>query len=299
MSFCVLLIKFRCSTLNLPPRFKKFVRLPRGDKLGAQAGVFPDSPFSDKASGTTGASFLKISPSARAQALDRLARVQRAVDVHQQHGAPHAVVQAQIGQRLVEGPAVEQPLSGWGAGPWSRGTWGSAYSSGITQQLRLWTSDNYGADLVLAPRGGPIFYWQDELGVSTRAQSLSSLANAATALTDASTFGSGATSITVTSANAPYIYPYMYITGSNIPANTIVDPGYTTGSTTVPIVDATTLAAASTTGASSGTYQFSYAGAFAPTATYQVISSAIQEFIIAFGAQSYTPGIGSNTCAPI
>jgi len=40
--------------------------------------------------------------------------------------------------------------NGWGAGPWSRGSWGSAYSSGIGQQLRLWSNDNFGADLVLA-----------------------------------------------------------------------------------------------------------------------------------------------------
>ena len=81
--------------------------------------------------------------------------------------------------------------TGWGAGPWSRGTWGSSYSSGIGQQLRLWSNDNFGADLVIAPRGGPIFYWKDSTGVSTRAQYLSSLANATTAVTDSATFGSG------------------------------------------------------------------------------------------------------------
>ena len=66
---------------------------------------------------------------------------------------------------------------GWGAGPWSRGTWGSGYpSSSIGQQLRLWSSDNYGQDLVIAPRGGDIYYWKDSLGVSTRAEKLSTLA---------------------------------------------------------------------------------------------------------------------------
>ena len=147
--------------------------------------------------------------------------------------------------------------TGWGAGPYSRGTWGSGYSSGIGQQLRLWSNDNYGADLVIAPRGGPIFYWQDSLGVGTRAQSISSLANATTALTDNATFTTGVTSITVSSGNAPYIYPYMVITGANIPAGTKVASTYITGSTTVPITT-------TTTGASSGKYNFSYAGAFVP-----------------------------------
>ena len=172
--------------------------------------------------------------------------------------------------------------TGWGAGPYSRGSWGSSYAAGIGQQLRLWSNDNFGYDLVIAPRGGPIYYWQDSLGVNTRASSIKSLANAAVSLTDASTFTGGVSSITVTSANAPYIYPYMYITGTNLPANTQVSSSYVTGSTTVPITT-------TTSGASAGSYSFSYAGAFAPVATYQVITSAIQEFVIAFGSNSYSP----------
>jgi hypothetical protein len=63
--------------------------------------------------------------------------------------------------------AYQQPIglntytigTGWGAGPWSRGGWGSAATVGIGQQLRLWTNDNYGQDLFIAPRGGSISYW--------------------------------------------------------------------------------------------------------------------------------------------
>ena len=182
--------------------------------------------------------------------------------------------------------------TGWGAGPWSRGTWGSGYSSGIGQQLRLWSNDNFGADLAIAPRGGPIFYWQDSSGVSTRAQYLSNLANSATAVVDAATFGSGVTSITVTAANAPNIYPYMVITGTGIPAGTKVASNYLTGSTTVPITAATTLA-------SSGNYTFSYAGSFVPTSTYQVVASSIQEFIIAMGANPYSPNNAATSFNPM
>ena len=170
--------------------------------------------------------------------------------------------------------------------------WGSAYSSGIGQQLRLWSNDNFGADLVIAPRGGPVFYWQDSGGVSIRAQYLSSLANSTTAVTDASSFGSGVTSITVSTTNAPSIYPYMYITGSGIPANTQVASSYITGSTTVPITK-------TTTGASSGNYTFSYAGSFVPSSTYQVITSAIQEFVICFGANSYSPNNAATVFNPM
>ena len=182
--------------------------------------------------------------------------------------------------------------TGWGAGPWSRGTWGSGYSSGIGQQLRLWSNDNYGADLVIAPRGGPIFYWADSTGVSARAQYLSTLANATTATSDNATFIIGVTSITVSSTVAPSLYPYMVITGTNIPAGTKIASSYITGSTTVPIT-------ATTTGASSGTYTFSYAGSFVPTATYQVIASSIQEFVIAFGANSYSPNNAATAFNPM
>ena len=187
--------------------------------------------------------------------------------------------------------------TGWGAGPWSRGAWGSAYSSGIGQQLRLWSNDNYGADLVLAPRGGPIFYWQDSGGVSTPATYLSSVANSTTAL-NASTAGgtisftSGASSITVGAAIAPYVYPYMVISGTGIPAGTKVASNYITGSTTVPITN-------TTTAAGFGNYTFSYAGSFVPTSTYQVITSAIQEFIIAFGANPYDPNNAATEFNPM
>ena len=166
--------------------------------------------------------------------------------------------------------------------------WGTSFSSGVGSQLRLWSNDNYGADLVIAPRGGPIFYWQDSGTVSTHAQYLSTLANGTTAITDTGTsFTNGATSITVSTSAAPNIYPYMVITGTNLPANTKVASTYITGATTVPITT-------TTTGASSGNYNFSYAGDFVPNATFQVITSAIQEFVLAFGANSYVPN-NSNT----
>ena len=72
--------------------------------------------------------------------------------------------------------------TGWGAGPYSRGTWGSAFTTatgGIAQQLRLWSNDNYGQDLVIAPRGGAIYYWTDAGGVGTRAVALSTLSGSA------------------------------------------------------------------------------------------------------------------------
>jgi len=47
--------------------------------------------------------------------------------------------------------------------------WGAAANVGIGQQLRLWTNDNFGEDLLIAPRGGSVYYWDATLGVTERA----------------------------------------------------------------------------------------------------------------------------------
>ena len=195
--------------------------------------------------------------------------------------------------QITTGLPIYQVGDGWGAGAWGSGGWGSASpTSTIGQQLLLWSNDNFGQDLLIAQRGGAIYYWQQSLGLGTRAVALQSLANTTTILTDASIFGSGATSITVTATNAPNIFPYMYITGSGIPANTKVSSTYITGSTTVPITG-------TTTSASSGTYNFSYAGDFVPSKTNQVVASAIQRFVIAFGANSYSPNDANTVFNPM
>jgi hypothetical protein len=58
--------------------------------------------------------------------------------------------------------------------------WGAAAAVGIGQQLRLWTNDNFGEDLMIAPRGGAVYYWDATLGVTVRAVELSTLASGAT-----------------------------------------------------------------------------------------------------------------------
>jgi len=69
---------------------------------------------------------------------------------------------------------------GWGTDPWGAGGWGSAGTTGIGQQLRLWSADNYGEDLVISPRGADgIYYWDATSGLSTRAKRLNDLSTAA------------------------------------------------------------------------------------------------------------------------
>jgi hypothetical protein len=65
------------------------------------------------------------------------------------------------------GLEYEIPLTGWGAGPWNSGTWGNGGTS--TSALRLWSQSNFGEDLVLGFRGGPIYYWDAAFGADKSA----------------------------------------------------------------------------------------------------------------------------------
>jgi hypothetical protein len=69
--------------------------------------------------------------------------------------------------------------TGWGAGVWSRGTWGSGTSITTSfTQLRIWTQDNFGEDLIISVQDGGIYYWDKSAGLTTRAVPLSSLPGA-------------------------------------------------------------------------------------------------------------------------
>ena len=68
--------------------------------------------------------------------------------------------------------------TGWGVDTWGAGTFGSATAISLNNQLRLWTIDNFGDDVIAAPRGGPIYYWDESSGLGTRAVLASSRSGA-------------------------------------------------------------------------------------------------------------------------
>jgi hypothetical protein len=109
--------------------------------------------------------------------------------------------------------------------------WGEGFTSGIGQQLRLWTNDNYGQDLFIAPRGGSIYYWIPA--------------------------------------------------GSTYPSN--VAGGLTVRSQLLSVQSTAA----------------GYDGTRVPTATFQILSSAIQRFIICMGANPYDPTTASTTFDPM
>ena len=84
-----------------------------------------------------------------------------------------------VAYQLPVGTNVAVFGTGWGTGTWGRGSWGSGFSSVLSSQLRLWSNDNYGQNLLIAPRTGAIYYWLAANGTGTRAQPLDTLATAA------------------------------------------------------------------------------------------------------------------------
>ena len=80
---------------------------------------------------------------------------------------------------------VYVPSSGWGAGTWGEGTFGSTTALSFANQLRLWSHDNFGEDLIINPRFGGVFYWDESNGLTTRAVALSDLSGANLAPTSA------------------------------------------------------------------------------------------------------------------
>jgi len=193
------------------------------------------------------------------------------------------------------GNSVYTTANGWGADVWSRGTWGSAATVGIGQQLRLWTLDNYGQDLVFAARGGAIYYWPKDTSTYAPAVTLASIANTTTAVTSTSTAGvsfvNTNVNITVPYSIIPYLSPGSVISGTGITAETYITTSWDF-STTVPISSAATATA-------SGSYTFSYSGQAVPTSTYEIFTSDAQRFAIAFGANSYDPTNLSTTFDPM
>ena len=86
--------------------------------------------------------------------------------------------------QLSIGLDVAVPGTGWNAGAYGRGTWNSDADTGISvNNLRIWTHDNFGEDLLINIRDGQIAYWDKSGGTSSRAVLLNSLSGSTSAPT--------------------------------------------------------------------------------------------------------------------
>jgi hypothetical protein len=69
--------------------------------------------------------------------------------------------------------------NGWGTGPWGSYGWGEGSPIFVnTDQLRLWTEDNFGEDLLINPRDGGVYYKDMSGSITDRAVDITSLAGA-------------------------------------------------------------------------------------------------------------------------
>ena len=73
---------------------------------------------------------------------------------------------------------VYVPSTGWGAGTWGTSTWGSSVALSEVGQLRLWSHDAFGEDLIFNPRAGGVYYWDESSGTDNRAVAISTLSGA-------------------------------------------------------------------------------------------------------------------------
>lgn len=85
---------------------------------------------------------------------------------------------AVVGQYQIS-VGLDDPVvgAGWGADAWGDGGWGDPATTTLPgAQLRVWSQDNFGEDLLANIHDGGIYYWDRSSGVASRAVALSSLA---------------------------------------------------------------------------------------------------------------------------
>jgi len=56
---------------------------------------------------------------------------------------------------------------GYGVGPYGEEEYGTARTTGITAEARLWCLQNFGEDLLMLPRGGALYFWDASVGTGT------------------------------------------------------------------------------------------------------------------------------------
>jgi hypothetical protein len=74
------------------------------------------------------------------------------------------------------GDEIQTVLTGWGGGGWGLGGWGVGVTS--TTSIRIWNHDNFGGKLIFGPIDGPMYYWDQTAGLTTRGVALTSLSGA-------------------------------------------------------------------------------------------------------------------------
>lgn len=196
--------------------------------------------------------------------------------------------------------------NGFGAGSWSRGTWGSSTPlTAVSDVLRIWNHDNFGEDLVFNVLDGGIYYWdRSESGLTfERGVELSQLGLVYNSVAASQTPG-GAGNLTLTSSPVIFDFArYVNITGANDESGVtftitgldkggesqtevISGPNNGTVVTLNPFLRVTQIAVdGATTGAIEVGEQI--ADGYVPTIARKVIVSDRDRHLLAFGADPF------------
>jgi len=141
------------------------------------------------------------------------------------------------------GLPFEIPLTGWGAGAWGAGSWGNGGTS--TSALRLWSQSNFGQDLILGFRGGPIYYWDASFGLTP---SLVTVTIASPAVVTSSIILPDNSAVILTNAGYPSALPTGLSVGTTYYTKYITDTTFWLSATSSEV-----LMVASCSGAGSNT----------------------------------------------
>ncbi len=198
-------------------------------------------------------------------------------------GTVFAVYQVNVGS------AASVPLSGWGSGGWGSGVWGTSAAS--TNVMRIWNQFNFGEDLLYAPRGSPLYYWDATIGY----------------LPSTVTLTIASPCVVSTVINLPDLTPIVLETTGALPTGLLVGTTYYTrfvSSTTFSLSLTPTGALINTSGVQSGVHSISPRGVLlsslngasdVPLSQIFFLVSDVSRFVLCFG----TNDIGSSVVNPM
>jgi hypothetical protein len=177
------------------------------------------------------------------------------------------------------GPAYAVALTGWGGGAWGAGTWGVGVTT--VNAIQLWSQNNFGEDLIYAPRGGGIYYWSAQIGVTPLVftVTIATPAVVTAALRNGTAVVLNTTGALPTGLSVGTVY---YVVGSS---GTTCNLSATFGG-----------AAINTSGSQSGTQTISARGiditqlggaADCPTVQNTIFVADVSRFVFAFGCNDY------------
>lgn len=195
--------------------------------------------------------------------------------------------------KLNNGAGTVAALVGWGSGPWGgysstvTSAWGAdgTATAPTTSALTIWNQNNWGQDLLYGQRGGPIYYWSANIGITPTTFTVSIAAPGVVTCGLASSLTDGQGVILSTTG----ALPTGLLPGVTYYVKTIVSNTFNLSATPGG-------AAITTSGTQSGVHSIlpngvllsTSAGASdVPTAVNYFLISDVSRFVIAFGTYDY------------